>query len=472
MVVVDFLALDRQIERASFERERSEREYGPQESPLEFHRAVSGIRAIETLMEATPSIVEVPIRDAMRPWLAELLVARLSYSAARDFAEVLRTPSVIPPAAAGASAHTRVSWTAAWTQLLSSNPGGASAWQDSLAEAGPVIGSAARELRGRCREVEARVVEKLGRFPEPMFEQLGQAVPAERTASLAEGLLQKTDDLASDIRREAHRRATSGASVGLALRDATSPAGVVIDALAREATSSFPARIRGSWFDDLFGAQLRGVHATPSLPSQVFGAASFVLALSSFGRALRLGLASRGLPFVLRRTPASIDAERFASVFGTLAASERFLRHALGSTPTRAREDRRVVGRTLVFETRLRATRVLLERDESRFEELTARLFGRPLPDTLRGAWPLPRRRGEAGARAELLGACSSLDLSGELVDRFDEDWFRNPRAFEWMRARGSIPAAPPAGTDAVSAPESDDTTIRRVTSALQGIFA
>lgn len=441
----ELLTLDRKLERAVRDRLIGERDFAAEESPLEGHRAVSGLRPFEVLDAMKPSLIDAPLRDALGPWLVDMLSARLSYPALHELAEFRRAPRVVPPTSIDLRRE-RVSWDDAWQALLGANPAGAESWLTAMAgEAssegaapGKAMADAGRATRRRLGEVRARVLEKLDRVmiagERATWQKLGWLAPAATTAAAAEAFLTATDDLAADVIRAARRRLL-----------ATGPAASLIDALARDATASFPTRIRARWFDELFAAHLPGVAFSPHLSGEVYGGASFMRGLESFGRALRLAVASRELPFALRFTPANLDAERFGAVFAGLAGSPSFARHALGSTSARASEDRRSLARTALFEARARAVHVLLEPEleldkvpeQGRFEELTARLFGRPLPAVMVGAWPLPDARRHP---ARLWGALTAPSLEQELVDNFDEDWHRNPRAFQWIRARGSVP--------------------------------
>ncbi|MBK6694007.1 MAG: hypothetical protein IPG50_17645 [Myxococcales bacterium] len=159
------------------------------------------------------------------------------------------------------------------------------------------------------------------------------------------------------------------------------------------------------------------------------GASSFALLLANFGRALRRALAPRTLPFVVRRSPKDLDGERFAALFGALAASAAFHRRVLGTSPDRARSDARCVMRALLCEARLSAARLVLAHEPEALEDVTRRLFQRPMPEALRGAWPLAR----PGDESRFLAYLDGPPLDQELVELFGDDWFKNPRAFEWI---------------------------------------
>jgi hypothetical protein len=71
------------------------------------------------------------------------------------------------------------------------------------------------------------------------------------------------------------------------------------------------------------------------------------------------------------------------------------------------------------------------------FSELTVRLFGSPLDDRLRGAWPAPRE----DEPPRFIGMLQTGAFRRELRDRFDVDWFHNPRAWGHLRELSSGPA-------------------------------
>lgn len=66
------------------------------------------------------------------------------------------------------------------------------------------------------------------------------------------------------------------------------------------------------------------------------------------------------------------------------------------------------------------------------------RVFGGPMPAGLRDAWPRLR----IDDRARLAAACSAHGFLADVVDRFDEDWFANPKAGAHL---GSIACGPMA---------------------------
>jgi hypothetical protein len=64
-------------------------------------------------------------------------------------------------------------------------------------------------------------------------------------------------------------------------------------------------------------------------------------------------------------------------------------------------------------------------------------VYGEEVPATLSGAFP--RDHGDAQERLQAL--LTTLAFTTELRDRFEEDWFRSPHAWRFLRARASGPA-------------------------------
>jgi hypothetical protein len=158
------------------------------------------------------------------------------------------------------------------------------------------------------------------------------------------------------------------------------------------------------------------------------GGASFLRAAFVWGHSLRLAGTAKSLPFVLARDPYPRDAFRFGAVLALAVADPLFQKKKLGLGARAAEPQARALRETLLFEARMHAMRFLLavpvEIDAGVFEELTARVFGAPLPRALRHAWPEPRICELARLDAVLL----AHEFARDLVERFDEDWFANPK--------------------------------------------
>jgi hypothetical protein len=144
-------------------------------------------------------------------------------------------------------------------------------------------------------------------------------------------------------------------------------------------------------------------------------------------------------PFDLRRA-------RRSALFASLVADPVFGRRMLGLGRDAARDQARGVARSFGLTVRLAAMRAmfrgLLALPESarahRFEEITAATLGAPIPVALAGVVP---RLAPADATTFLGFLLAALDRRA-LVERFDEDWFRNPNAARAIREEDAAPAA------------------------------
>lgn len=217
-------------------------------------------------------------------------------------------------------------------------------------------------------------------------------------------------------------------------------------AMARSAASGWPARLSPRWvLSVLAGTELgRGGSIEGARLPAVLGATSFARGLAAFGEAFGEAAGPRAAPFALARPPVDLRPMRLGALFGLLAGEEVFARRTLDLGRGAARDHARSFARAFGAQARLAAAAVrtraslLPPRDDldDRFCEETARAWGEPLPPELAGV--LPRIGEEAPARfaAALLAA---LDRA-RLIERFDEDWYRNPRSAEALRALAAEP--------------------------------
>jgi hypothetical protein len=259
-------------------------------------------------------------------------------------------------------------------------------------------------------------------------------VPASRGVlrGAARGLLDATEELALAFRKESRFEHDDAASV-------------LWEAGARDAGSGWPARLSTDWLKDVFRGEPRELTLELGPLPRPVGAASFARALTQFGFAVRVVMAPSSEPFALAREPAFVAAHRLGFLFGSLVADPEFHVRALGLSRGAARTQARSLVKTAVTEVRTIAVRVLLG-DEAAFApedlylEMTVRLFGSPLDERLRGAWPGPRE----DEPARLLGVLQTAALRRALRDRFDVDWFHNPRAWAHLRDQANGPAREP----------------------------
>jgi hypothetical protein len=446
----DLLALDRDAGRgwAALLRWREAMVGDPDahadEQPLESVRHVAGKSTWDALGALAPSAVDAPLRDALRRWVYVLVQARIAHDDDVAWAR----------AASDARGRYRgdrprlVSWRDAWRGVATSRTSTESGlWLDAAADLAPPIAAISRSRAERRVEVARRF--GLEHPWSPLF-----ALSPEATRRLARQVLDATEDL-------------SRAVWGEALDGRAGPAGVFHAAMGRDASEGWPARLTARWIEDTVAPGGRGVRVgLPALPAAV-GAASFARALRTFGFAVRSssGLAGSSGPalFSLASEPGFVAAHRLGCAFGALPADASWQQRSLGLGRRIALAQARVLARTALLEARLQAARVLLGDDavpapQDLFEELTTRVFGAPLDARLRGAWPVTRE----DEPARLVALVQARSFSAGLRDRFDADWYRNPRAWTELRAMASAPAHEPMEAAEMASLEADARALGR----------
>jgi hypothetical protein len=222
-----------------------------------------------------------------------------------------------------------------------------------------------------------------------------------------------------------------------------------IDAgVGRAQAEGWPARLGSRWIEGLFHSTslTEGLRLDLGPLPRALGASSFARALAAFGAALADADGPRSLPFSMACAPFDLRRARRSALFGSLVADPVFGRRMLGLGRDAARDQARGVARSLAVAVRLAATRALFRgllslaegARANRFEEITAASLGAPIPPALAGVVP---RLSPADATTFLGLLLGALDRRA-LVERFDEDWFRNPEAARAIREED---AAPPA---------------------------
>ncbi|MBV9947070.1 MAG: hypothetical protein JOZ69_09500 [Myxococcales bacterium] len=447
----DLFALSRDVARGSAALERwraslaADVDEHADEAPLEAVRRVAGKTTWDELAAQRPSALDLPLRDALRRWVFALTLARIGQE---DEVALVRATNEAA-GVLGGEEPLQISFRQAWRAVVEARDASAAAEALAAAAAGaPAVADAAR--KGAARRIEA--ARRMG--VEHPWDAL-VAVPRPELRAAAERLLDATEDLALAMGPEA---AAGGRGA----------AAVLHAAVARDAGEGWPAQLTGRWLEEAFGTAsgLRALPvAMPRLPS-VVGAASFARALRAFGHAVRVAMAPAALPFALARAPAFVGAHRLGSVFGALPADPEWQARVLGVSPRIARRQARAIGRALLLDVRLGAARLLLGEGEGgptreRFEELGGRLFGAELDARLRGAWPAARE----DEPARFLALLESHAAAEALRERFDSDWYRNPRAWADLRATSATSAHEPA--DAAALPGRADAIARALEGAL-----
>lgn len=207
--------------------------------------------------------------------------------------------------------------------------------------------------------------------------------------------------------------------------------------VAADAAEGWPAKLTARWLFELFGRGelFKGVRMNVGRLPEPLGAASFARALAKVGRAWAFEDRPVSTPFCLVRAPSDPLVARRSALFASLVLEPRFHERKLGLGRDRSRAQARTVGLSAVIWLRLaalqaRAWWLLRSGDASDFDEASERALGRGMSRAWLGV--VPELRPDAGgALRSMLDAISERE---GLRDRFDEDWFDNPRAHEALR--------------------------------------
>jgi hypothetical protein len=438
--IQDLFALDRDVARAAqaLAKHRARLEADPAsvavEDPFFSYRHVASRTTWHALKELAPSAVDRPLHAGLLRWIEALIEARVGLPEETALAEA----KLAPEGRFEGSPPEHVSFARAMRELGTvPRTVEARLWLAAAAGAGEGVASARRLRASKRVEIAAR----MGRAHP--WEAMVAYAPAALRAS-ANAFLDATEEIARAVWKEA-------IADGAAAR--------IVVAGAREAGDGWPARITTEFFLDVFGDGARRLPIAPRLVRrwpQPASAASFARALTDFGFAVRVAAAPSALPFVLVRDPAFVSGYRVASAFGGLAADPTFYLKGLRTSRRAALGQARALARTTLLEARTNATRLLLGDDamfapRDRFEELGTRVFGGALDPRLRGAFPAARD----DEPARWVGLLEALALRDALRAQFDDDWFRNPRAWSHLEglgthvAEGEPPAPPPGALDA-----------------------
>lgn len=176
----------------------------------------------------------------------------------------------------------------------------------------------------------------------------------------------------------------------------------------------------------------RDVRVVPSTLAE--GLAGELSWSEGVGRALALVHASPALPLVLRQATVASVARAFGALSLLRMAEPLFLRRVRGLVRRDAEDVARASATYFLLDARLAAAAVLARsvggsEATARAAELGVRALTASLPEAT-AAW-LVLRLSPGGA---FRGKSHALGLAWALRERFDEDWFLNPRASEPLR--------------------------------------
>lgn len=170
------------------------------------------------------------------------------------------------------------------------------------------------------------------------------------------------------------------------------------------------------------------------VPSADWGPLTELSTMSTLGRALAYALSSRALPIERRR---SVHGS-VPRVIGTLCAQwltdRAFLTRQYGWAAREVEVVARLCAVTLLLSARRSATLVCLDidgfSDRDRCAELARAAWTVDVPFALFAGWLPDSER----LREQWRGQAAGLAISSALQERFDQDWYRNPRVAEPLR--------------------------------------
>jgi hypothetical protein len=228
--------------------------------------------------------------------------------------------------------------------------------------------------------------------------------------------------------------------------------------LAHPAADGWPRQLSLRSLNDLLGSQdwLSGLRLeVGELPAPV-AAASFLRGLLRLGAAWNEALAPASQPFALAHDPFGLARATHGALFASVPLLEVFLRKQLGLGKERAVGHARALAQSALLFARSMALRVLLAEPalagpaalREAFSEHGTSAFGFEPPPNAAGLFCRPR----LGDAQRLAGLFLAASRARELADEHDEDWFRNPRAIEQLRAETRVAPATTCTPEALQA--------------------
>ena len=227
--------------------------------------------------------------------------------------------------------------------------------------------------------------------------------------------------------------------------------------LAHAAADGWPRQLSLRSLNDLLGSAdwLSGLRLdVGGFPAPV-AAASFLRGLLRLGAAWTEALAP-AQPFALAHDPFGLARATHGALFAGLPLSATFLKKQLGLGKERAVSHARALSQSSLLFARMLALRVLLAGPalagpaalREAFSEHGTSAFGFEPPPDAAGLFCRPR----LGDAQRLAGLFLAATRAGELGEEHDEDWFRNPRAIEQLRAETRVAPATTCTPEALQA--------------------
>jgi hypothetical protein len=212
--------------------------------------------------------------------------------------------------------------------------------------------------------------------------------------------------------------------------------------LAHDAPGLYPKRLSPRGLGELFreGNWLGGLEpSAPELP-EMLAPASLSRGLWRFGETLHDAATNRrkDRPFVVANDVRGLRRAEFGALFALLPLSSAFAVRRLELSRSRLSDYSRAVRRMLLLALRSAAVRAELRLAEPEGAERYRRSFTEFLPDALNFELD-PKVAGalfvDEAASERLWAVLSALAKNQALTEEYDDDWFRNPRAVEALRA-------------------------------------
>lgn len=404
---------------------------GPDEGdaePLEAYRSVTGLTLFRQLTEMPESD---PLRAPLRRWVYRLAEQRINQPVLLALQRERRLERPHPDV----PGRTPVSVAGLLRRALGDGPR-REPWSRLFVELAPPVSACAVVLWQRRAEVARRMgLSGAGELESPVAD----------ASALAEAVARAT--------RERVRELGIGSLAEYLER-----------AIGADVAGAWPARLSPQRLLDYFreGELLRSLDLAVAPLPESLGAASFGRALAQVGAAWLEALAPRDQPFVVAHDPYGLARHEAAALFGLLPLNSRFARRYL-DVPQRALPDvQRRLAQIWLLALASNALRVRLRRPAlaggGSFREAYAELahadLGLSLPQSVAGALFALGVEDEQA----LIGQLLAVAKSEALCEEHDEDWFRNPRAIEQLRAEASLPpptqAAPERLAQALGATE------------------
>jgi hypothetical protein len=232
-------------------------------------------------------------------------------------------------------------------------------------------------------------------------------------------------------------RETQPAYETLAIRDAES---FITAGLAESSHEGWPARLTPRTVTELVDrAWFEGLRARAFTLPAARGAGSFLLALAGLGRALANAVSALHSPFAIARDVFDLQQNELGALLAALPVSTAFASRTLGLGASRTRDHLRGLARAHLVDARVAAFRVLLRELlvggsgalRRELAELSHTALGFELPREAAGVFVRVRPRDSQRFAGTLLAE----SRHALLVERHEEDWFRDPRAIRQLRA-------------------------------------